>query len=238
MLNNIIIEPMTAEFILWRCLHRGPLSRENIDSWPPDEAEAWRNHRAVNVPILRKLIETYGTCAMLAWDGDKVVGFVRFYPKALFSIQEAGLLCLQQAHPAGPSGDFVKAPFPPLKEIHERTLIVHCLMTGSPFQDENPYQRKGIGTRMVRELMQWAKDRDWESIEAKSFEDIPLLYEHTGNAGRTFWAKLGFRLVQTDIGPAPQQENDFVRTAKEQATALGLDPEVTRNTYTMRIELT
>jgi GNAT superfamily N-acetyltransferase len=147
-------------------------------------------------------------------------------------------LCLQQAHPAGPSEDFAETPFPPMAEIQDRTLTVHCLMTGSPFQDENPYQRRGIGTRMVRRLVQWAKDRGWESIEASSFEDIPLLYEHTGNAGRSFWEKLGFRLVSTEPTPAFQQENEFARKARQQAAALGLDPEVTRNRYTMRIELT
>jgi hypothetical protein len=37
--------------------------------------------------------------------------------------------------------------------------------------------------------------------------------------------------------PAFQQENEFVRQAKQQAAALGLCPEVIQNRYTMRIEL-
>ena len=238
MLDNIVIEPMTEQFILWRCLHGGPLSKETIDEWPSGEAEAWETHRAINVPLLGKIIKTYRTCAMLARDGDSIVGFLRFYPKILFSIEEAGQLCLQQAFPAGPSERLVGERFPLLEEIQEKTLTVHCLMTGSPFQDKTPYQRKGIGTRMARELMRWAKENGWESIEARSFEDIPLFYERTGNAGRSFWEKLGFRVVKTDSEPAFQQEGEFVRRAKKQAAAQGLDPEIVKNRYTMRIDLT
>ena len=239
MVDNIVIEPMNEEFILWRCLHGGPLSKETIDKWPSDGTEAWESHRAINVPLLRKLIATYGTCAMLARDGDKIVGSLRFYPKILFSMEEVGEgLCLQQAFPAGPSEHLVEAAFPSSEEIPEKTLLVHCVMTGSPFQDEKPYQRKGIGTRLVRELIRWAKENGWESIEVETHEDIPLLYEHTGTAGKRFWDKLGFQVVKTGIELAFEGEGEFVREARKQAVAQGLKPEDLKNKYTMRIELT
>ena len=173
---------------------------------------------------------------MLAKDGKRIVGFLRFYPKALCAVEKAGALCLQQAFPAGASEDFVETVFPPLADIVDKTLTVHCLMTGSPFQDKNPYQRKGIGTRMVQELMRWAKENGWQSVEARSYDDIPLLYENTGNAGRRFWEKIGFRLVKTEIEPAFQNEGEFVRKLRQQAEVMGLNPESTLNRYTMRIE--
>jgi len=237
MRDNITIEPMSEDFILWRCLHRGPLSQETIGQWPSDQAESWETHRAINVPLLAKLIKTYGTCAMLAKDGEQVIGFLRFYPKVLFSMEGAGKLCLQQAFPAGPSERFIETRFPPLEDIEDKTLTVHCLMTGSPGQQENPYQRRGIGTRLVRELMGWAKEKGWESIETPSYEDIPLLYEHTGNAGRSFWEKLGFRRIQTEINPAFQGESEFVQKLREQAVAAGLDSEAFKNRYMMRWEV-
>jgi hypothetical protein len=53
-------------------------------------------------------------------------------------------------------------------QIEDKTLVVHCLKTGGSQQNENPYQRKGIGTRMVRGLIEWAKVNGWERIEAGS----------------------------------------------------------------------
>ncbi len=43
------------------------------------------------------------------------------------------------------------------------------MMTGSPQQKSNPYQRKGTGTRMVETLILWVKANGWEDVEVKSF---------------------------------------------------------------------
>ena len=72
--------------------------------------------------------------------------------------------------------------------------MIHCMMTGSPLQEKNPYQRRGIGSRMVEALIEWAQKNGWEHIEVESFEDLPIIYEVTGSAGHVFWEKLGFRL--------------------------------------------
>jgi len=238
MRNDIIIAPMTENLIEWRCLHSGPLSKDIMDAWPSDEAESFETSRARNIPLLRKIIQTYGTCAILARDGDQIVGHLRFYPKILcFREGDPGEFCLQQAFPAGPSDRLVDTAFPPLEDMHEKTLWVHCVMTGSPGQEENPYQRQGIGTRLARTLIRWAQERGWENIEVQTHQDIPLLYEHTGRAGRRFWEKLGFRVVQTDMDPGLNPEEELARRAREQAVAQGLDPEV-RTRYTMRLELT
>ena len=161
----IEIKPMDKNFILWRCLHYGPLNNESIEQIPDNEYHDNLKQCGVrNVPLLEKLTDTYGACAMLAWDGDQVVGDLRFYPKTILSIDGAGILCMQQLFPAGPSEDFIEQAFPPLEEIEDKTLIARCLMTGSPGQKENPYQRKGIGTRMARELISWARERGWRPL--------------------------------------------------------------------------
>ena len=137
MIEDVVIRPMTEEFVLWRCLHDGPLSRESIEL-PTHPAVDWPARRATNVPLLRALMRTYGTCAMLAWDADRVVGFVRFYPKGVLELEAAGHLCLQQAFPNGPSGDILTSELPTLEKLEDRTLVVHCLMTGSPKQEGTP----------------------------------------------------------------------------------------------------
>ena len=197
--KDVVVEPMTEEFIIWRCLHGGPLSRDTVDQWPSASMLPLEHYRDRNTPLLVKLTRTYGSCAILARDGDQIVGCLRFYPKAVCDMEGAGGPCLQQDPPAGPVDDFADRDFPDPAQIEEKTLVVHCLMTGSPLQKENPYQRKGIATRMVRALIEWAKANGWDRIEADSFEDLPIIYEGTGSAGHTFWEKSGFRPRRPEI---------------------------------------
>ena len=237
MLNDVVIEMMSSEFILWRCLHGGPVTRETVDS-PGNDALPWVQLRARNVPLLAKLTETYGACAVVARDGNRIVGQLRFYPKAVWDLASGLGMCLQQAFPNGPADDFMENTFPPLDEIADKTLCIHCMMTGSPKQKENPYQRKGIATRMVRTLIEWARQRGWHAIEASAYEDLPCIYTITGQAGKAFWEKLGFRVVETGIEPAflDGEFGDFVSVLLKEAAERGMDAETAKTKYTMRLE--
>ena len=230
-----MIKAMDEDFILWRCLHGGPLSKETIKKLP-ENGMAWEEHRAVNIPLLKKLIKTYGSCAILAKDGEKVVGTLRFYPRILFEDESLIGFCLQQGPPGGPSENSVEKEFPPLEKIQNKTLRVHCMMTGSSQENPNPYRRKGIGTRMVQELICWAKEKGWESIEATAYEEVEVMYANFGAAGRSFWEKLGFRVLNK--GTEDALEGEFLKTMQEQVVTFGLAPEDARNKYTMRFDLT
>jgi hypothetical protein len=236
MIEDMVIEPMTEELMLWRCLHSGPLSCNTIDQWPSDGQISWQHYRQRNVPLLLKLTRSYGACAIIARDGDQTVGLLRYYPKAVWDMEGAGGLCLQQDYPSGPADDFADKDFPALAQIEDRTLAVHCLMTGCPQQKENRYQRKGIGTRMVKTLIQWARAKGWDRIEANSFEDLPIIYEITGCAGHTFWAKLGFSVVDRYPHPDLQERHQFVITLEEQAKALGIPPERATDQIVMSLD--
>ena len=239
MIEDVVVEPMTEEFIVWRCLHRGPLSCETIDQWSEMRemnTMPWERYRDRNVPLLRKLIQTYGTCAIVARDGDQVVGQLRFYPKVVCAMN-GGCLCLQQDQPAGPADGFADKDFPEPAAIEDKTLSVHCFMTGSSQQAENPYQRKGIGTRMAKTLIQWAEANGWEHIEADAFEEIPWVYEITGSAGYTFWEKLGFYIADRHPHPHLQGQDEFVQKLEEQAKAIGISPERARDRIVMRLDL-
>ena len=238
MIEDIVVEPMTEEFILWRCLHSGPLSCQTIDRWPPGNQMAWEEYRKRNIPLLAKLIQIYGTCAITARDGNQIVGQLRFYPKAVLNQTADGTLCLQQDHPAGPAANFAVNDFPAPTEITDKTLEIHCLMTGCPQQKENPYQRIGLGARMVSTLIQWAKTNHWDHIEAKSFEDLPLIYENTGSAGHTFWEKLGFIAADRFPHPYLQEQNEFVTKLEQQAKAIGIPLERAKDQIIMRHDLT
>jgi len=78
----------------------------------------------------------------------KIVGHLRFYPRVVCNLEAAGGLCLLQDFPNGPTENFAETEFPPLAEIKDKTLSIHSFMTGSPHQQDNPCQRKGIGSLM------------------------------------------------------------------------------------------
>jgi hypothetical protein len=196
-----VVEPMTEDFLLWRCLHSGPLNRRTIDSPPPNPEVDWPSIRVRNIPLLTKLTRTYGACAILARDGDDVVGSLRFYPKALCSFGPGGAgFCLQQSHPAGPKEDLAAGEFPSLLGLADKTLCVHCLMIASPADDPKRYRRKGLATRLALELVRWAGDQGWSAIEAYAYEEIRCS-RHLGYGGRR-WQRLGFSLVHQDTEPA------------------------------------
>ncbi|MHB0878993.1 MAG: GNAT family N-acetyltransferase [Anaerolineae bacterium] len=236
---DVTVEPMTEEFVVWRCLHSGPLTPDGIDVLPPpiqgQDAVSWEALRARNVPLLTRLVRTYGSCAMLAKDGDAVVGFLRFYPKAVAALPGTGLLCLQQRHPNGPAESLADEPLPPLEAMDDRTLVVHCLMTGSPQQEHNPYQRRGLAARMVQELVRWGRDRGWQAIEATAYEDIDVLYAITGQAGRRFWEKLGFETIEKGSEPIEGWPEGLLSMVRAQAEAAGLTAADATNRYTMRL---
>ena len=240
MLSDVVVEMMSRQFILWRCLHGGPLTTESIERPKPDPLLPWAKLRARNVPLLSKLTEVYGACAVIARAGDRVVGQLRFYPKLVYKMALPGLgLCLQQIFPCGPADDLAEKSFPPLDRIADQTLVVHCLMTGSPQQETNPYQRKGIGSRLVRMLIGWARQRGWSAIEASAYADLPCVYAVTGQAGRQFWEKLGFRVIETSVEAALVEAGDegFVSALLKEAADRGMDATAAKTKYTMRLDL-
>lgn len=111
--NDLVIEPMGEKFLLWRCLNSGPLSRGAIDVLPAGSRLPLERYRGRNLPLLVKLTRVYGACAILAREGDQVVGQLRFYPKAVCGMAGAGGLCLQQDFPSGPADDLAGKDFPP-----------------------------------------------------------------------------------------------------------------------------
>ncbi len=126
----ITYTPMTGPLLLWRCLHGGPLSLENVDGPPPDPRMPWEALRARNLLLLEKLTRTYGACAMLAWEGDLAVGMLRFYPKAVATLPVMGGLCLQQAYPAGSSEVLATYEFAPLEAPAYVDLPIIYAFTG------------------------------------------------------------------------------------------------------------
>jgi hypothetical protein len=233
-----VIEMMSGEALLWRCLHGGPLTAASVDSPGPDGHVPFVSFRARNLSFLDDLVKTYGACAVVAKQGEAVVGHLRFYPKTVRELAAPGLgLCLQQEFPNGPADDLARRRLTPLNEIVDKTLLVHCMMVAPDGPGGGSLRRQGIGRRMARALVDWAGANGWQAIEATAYASVPIVYTISGQAGRSFWEGLGFRFVRTGREPLLETENEFVRTMREQAAALGIDPASITDKYTMRREL-
>lgn len=236
-LDDVRIEPMTGESILWCCLHGGPLSLTSLGRGAAGIDPGAARFRSRNISLLAKLTRRYGACALLALSEDRIVGFIRFYPRVITRLRDAGELCLQQEPPNGPAEGLLDREFPLLEEIEDRTLVVHCMMTGSSQRPENPFLRRGLGSRMAGELVRWAKAAGWRAVEADAFEDLPIIYEFTGSAGHTFWENQGFHLSDRHPHPHLSGRSAFVVRLEEQARAAGISAERARDRMVMRLDL-
>ena len=230
----VVTEVVSKESLVWRCLHGGPLTAASVDAPGLDGSIPFEAFRPRNLSFLGNMIRTYGGCAVAAKRGKAVVGFLRFYPKAVRDLAAPGLgLCLQQEFPSGPAYDLGRTRFPPLEEITDKTLLVHCMMIAP----DGSLRHQGIGRRMAGALVDWAGTNGWRAIEATAYASLPIVYTVSGQAGRSFWEGLGFRLLRTGREPLLDEENEFVRTMREQAAAQGIDPASIKDKYTMRREL-
>jgi GNAT superfamily N-acetyltransferase len=237
MSESIVVEMMSRPVLLWRCLHGGPLTAESLEHTDGTGDPPWAALRARNLPVLERLTDVYGACAVTARAGGSLIGHLRFYPKAVRVMAEPGLgLCLQQEFPCGPAGDFAGRVFPPLADLADKTLLVHCLMLAPEEEGGESYRRRGIGTLMARALLNWADAAGWTAIESTAYEPLPVIYARSGQTGRGFWEALGFRLVRTEREPYLEAESDFVRRMREEAARMGLDPARLANRYIMRLD--
>jgi GNAT superfamily N-acetyltransferase len=252
--KEITIEPMTEDFILWRCLHSGPLSKQTMEQYPSRKGQIvnFEKIRGINIPLLKKLIKTYGTCAMVARQGDEIVGVLRFYPKTVTTMKKAGHLCLQQDYPAGPAEDFIDEQFPSFDEIEDKTLVVHCLMACRPYigdievdilgehvlSKHDAGARKGLGLKLVEAMIAWAKEQGWKRIEVTTFADLDIFYGVTGSAGKSFWEKAGF--VVTNVKPMDRElwpDEKARNLIDSQAKATGITNEQAWSFYEMTRKL-
>jgi len=98
--------PMNRDFILFCCLHCGLLSPSNIE----EKCSLPKGQLKRNKKLLARLIDTYGSCAMLAMEGDSVVAHARFYPEIIYNQFE---FCCQDPNHAI-TQEMVEMKLPPL----------------------------------------------------------------------------------------------------------------------------
>jgi len=181
--------------VLTSCLHGGPISlaevarAEELPSWLERDAQLPAGTVA---RVLNALCREYGSCGVMAVDGESVVGKVRFAPAGL---SEDAPRCAQQFAEAWLSCD--PSGLPPREALRPQALRIWCLQVVA----DEKYRRKGIGTGMVEQMAAWAQGDGWEGVQARATRAIPPLLDWTGAFSLDAYQRLGFTPTSSEVSP-------------------------------------
>jgi GNAT superfamily N-acetyltransferase len=178
---------MNKDFILFCCLHCGLLSPSSIDekcSLP--KAQSNRNKK-----LLGRLIDTYGSCAMLAMEGDSVVAHARFYPQIIYNQFE--FCCQDPSHAI--TQEMVEMKLPPLENPAERILSITCFFV------HKDYRGQGLSHKLIDAILKWAKNNAWKSVRCLAYPDNYWLSSDMCTPMLRTYSKHGFRKIGTVMIP-------------------------------------
>jgi len=132
-------------------------------------------------PPIRDVVEhaqkAHGNCAVIAWDADRVVGILTFFPVEDLVDREA-------------YGWEQMMPY-----IVQDTLAVGSCVLCSLAGDE--YRGKGIGRTMAELMIEWAQSRGKKRIGVFAVESglATIHWKDSCRPPKPFWEKLGFSVV-------------------------------------------
>jgi GNAT superfamily N-acetyltransferase len=179
--------PMNKDFILFCCLHCGLLSPSNIK----EKCSLPKGQSNRNKKLLGRLIDTYGSCAMLAMEGDFVVAHARFYPHIIYNQFE--FCCHDPNHAI--TQEMVEMKLPPLDNSAERILSITCFFV------HKDYRGQGLSHKLIDAILEWAKNNDWKSIRCFAYPDNYWLSSEMCTPMLRTYSKHGFRKIGTVMIP-------------------------------------
>jgi GNAT superfamily N-acetyltransferase len=216
------IRAMDENFIIWRKLITPPLNAMNMKTSDPEYLEQGYTDGRFQVfnEFFRKQIQIIGSCMILAWDGDGVVGKMHFTTRevhAAFNGPEQWdaetCYCVDHDGFAPAIQSFSDEDLTHLMKSPSRILRILCFNIGHT----NPkWHGQGIAKVMVNYLQKWAYEHNWLGIEIQSCPDIvPPSVIGDWMLRRGALEHLGFRIIREFQTPADeahlrlQQINSF-----------------------------
>ncbi len=130
-------------------------------------------------------LESLGSAAILAFDGDQHVGQLQFRRHDPLLRSAAGVFSPDYW------GDF-GGRAPPLPE---RTLAIYCYHVGqlAPGKDRDPrYLGRGLGAALLDHLIDWADANGFAAIVAKAMPAGPGVMQFMGGQPEPVYAARGF----------------------------------------------
>lgn len=200
--RQIDIRPMDGSFVVYRKMYVPPLTRENIGTIAPHDdvpqLERFKKEGWLRVleEFFRKQIRALGSCAVLAWDGDGVVGKMHFTTGEMYNAfrQAGGWYCVDHESMPKIIQSFAEEEVERLLASDSRTLVGVCFNVG---HFDTQYHGKGIASAMVEFLKNWARERGWQRLEMPSCPDIvPFRCVGPQIMRRGWLERRGFSVIQ------------------------------------------
>jgi GNAT superfamily N-acetyltransferase len=208
--REISIRAMDESFIVYRKMYVPPLTPENIGTIAPHDdvrqLERFRRKGWLHVleEFFRRQIRTIGSCAILAWDGDGVIGKMHFTTREMWDAfrRAGGWYCVDHESMPRIIQSLNDEEMESLLASPSRTLYAPCFNIG---HFDARYQGKGIATSMIAFLKDWARQRNWQRIEMPSCPDVVPFKALGGHVLRqSRLEREGFRLVREETVSADE----------------------------------
>ena len=200
---------MNKDFILFCCLHCGLLSPSSIEE-KCSLAEGQSNR---NKKLLGRLIDTYGSCAMLAMEGDSVVAHARFYPEAIYT--QFKFCCHDPNHAI--TQEMAEMKLPPLADSADRILRITCFLV------QKDYRGQGLSHKLIDAILDWAKINAWKSVRCFAYPDNYWLSSEMCTPMLRTYSKHGFRKIGTVLIP---EAKDLLQQMKNGELGAGRKKEI------------
>lgn len=175
--DTITIKPIKLDdWLPDRCLHGlQPFDPRFClpESGCPSINYSQHNNRETLEQLYQLTINKYGRCGFVAWDNDKIIAYHNFFP----------LEIAQKIRFYGYGFDSYQP---------DSTLIHNCLTIV-----KGAYLRKGIGSRLVKTSLDWARINDWKRFEVHFvLPDSEKGWQSDQKSCLTFWERFGFRVFK------------------------------------------
>ena len=190
--------PMNKDFMLFCCLHCGPLSPSTIE----EKCNLPKEQLDRNKKFLARLIDTYGSCAMLAMEGDTVVAHARFYPQLIYN--QFKFCCQDPKHAI--TQEIAEMKLSPLTNPAERILRITCFFV------HKDYQGQGLSHQLIDAILEWAKNNDWKSVRCFAYLDNYWLASEMCTPMLRTYNKHGFKKIDTVTIP---EVKDYLQQMKD-----------------------
>jgi len=175
--SKLVYRPMGEDFILPVCpqiLLNGPIDKDDPSAFRSFVSEC----PSVNLEFFCKFISESETCAILAWDGNLIVGAVTFFPQKDLPPKVGKIYAID---------DYPTSWWQELSSDWS-TLVIACVTVAKG------YRGMGIARGLIKEMIRWAKASKWKRLLINGVQTELLGYNH--KMALPLWEDLGFKIIR------------------------------------------
>jgi GNAT superfamily N-acetyltransferase len=181
---------MDETCLLASCLHGGPVRLPSLREALTTAAYAEREEGlppGALARFLQALCQRYGSAAVLAVEGDLVVGKLRFAPRQVERMLSG--ICFQQAAEARRIAELDLETLPAREDLARQELRLDCSQVAPG------HSGRGIAKGLLDQALSWARAAGWETVSSSAIRHIPPLLNWSGQASAKALRERGFVVV-------------------------------------------